>query len=106
MSRRLGSVQTPHSIQSFLSKPRQREFRKHLLAWYDLHRRDLPWRANRDPYRIWLSEIMLQQTRVAAVIEHYQDSCGVFPRCRSWQQRARRRCSRSGAGLAITAVRE
>ena len=79
MSRRLGSVQTPHSIQSFLSKPRQREFRKHLLAWYDLHRRDLPWRANRDPYRIWLSEIMLQQTRVAAVIDHYQEFLRRFP---------------------------
>jgi A/G-specific adenine glycosylase len=79
MSRRLGSVQTPHSIQSFLSKPRQREFRKHLLAWYDLHRRDLPWRASRDPYRIWLSEIMLQQTRVAAVIAHYQEFLQRFP---------------------------
>jgi A/G-specific adenine glycosylase len=79
MSRSLRSVKTPHSIQSFLSKPRQREFRKHLLAWYDLHRRDLPWRSSRDPYRIWLSEIMLQQTRVAAVIEHYQEFLRRFP---------------------------
>ena len=68
-----------HSIQSFLSKPRQRQFRKHLLAWYDLHRRDLPWRANRDPYRVWLSEIMLQQTRVSAVIEYYQEFLRRFP---------------------------
>ncbi|MGA8502667.1 MAG: A/G-specific adenine glycosylase [Candidatus Sulfotelmatobacter sp.] len=51
----------------------QRKFRRRLLAWYERHRRDLPWRANRDPYRVWLSEIMLQQTRVAAVIEHYQE---------------------------------
>ncbi len=43
------------------------------------HRRDLPWRANRDPYRVWLSEIMLQQTRVAAVIEHYQEFLRRFP---------------------------
>ena len=46
-----------------------REFRGRLLAWYAAHRRDLPWRRTRDPYRIWVSEIMLQQTRVAAVLE-------------------------------------
>ena len=51
-----------------------------LLAWFDLHKRDLPWRQDRDPYRIWLSEVMLQQTRVAAVIDHYRKiSCGAFP---------------------------
>jgi A/G-specific adenine glycosylase len=55
------------------------KFRRRLLAWYDRHRRDLPWRANRDPYRVWLSEIMLQQTRVAAVIEHYQAFLRRFP---------------------------
>src|SRR5208282_382012 len=54
-------------------------FRRRLLAWYDRHRRDLPWRANRDPYPVWLSEIMLQQTRVAAVIEHYQEFLVRFP---------------------------
>jgi len=42
------------------------------LSWYDEHKRDLPWREDRDPYRVWLSEIMLQQTRVAAVLEHYR----------------------------------
>jgi A/G-specific adenine glycosylase len=57
----------------------QRKFRRRLLAWYERHRRDLPWRANRDPYRVWLSEIMLQQTRVAAVIEHYQEFLRRFP---------------------------
>jgi len=43
-----------------------------LLAWYDGHKRTLPWRENRDPYRIWVSEIMLQQTRVAAVLPYYE----------------------------------
>ena len=38
-----------------------------LLRWYETHRRDLPWRHTKDPYRIWISEIMLQQTRVEAV---------------------------------------
>jgi A/G-specific adenine glycosylase len=47
-------------------------FRRALLRWYDEHRRDLPWRDTRDAYRIWLSEIMLQQTRVAAVLEYYR----------------------------------
>ena len=42
-------------------------------------RRDLPWRTNRDPYRVWLSEIMLQQTRVAAVIAHYHEFLRRFP---------------------------
>lgn len=57
----------------------QKKFGLRLLAWYDLHRRDLPWRASRDPYRVWLSEIMLQQTRVAAVIEHYRKFLRRFP---------------------------
>ena len=42
-----------------------------LLPWYDLHKRDLPWRQTRDPYPIWVSEIMLQQTRVEAVKGYY-----------------------------------
>jgi A/G-specific adenine glycosylase len=54
-------------------------FRRALLRWYHLHQRDLPWRHNRDPYRIWLSEIMLQQTRVAAVLEHYRAFLERFP---------------------------
>jgi len=57
----------------------EQNFRKHLLAWYDAHARDLPWRETRDPYRVWLSEIMLQQTRVAAVIAHYQEFLRRFP---------------------------
>ena len=41
-----------------------------LLTGYDIHKRVLPWRGIRDPYRIWVSEIMLQQTRVQAVLEY------------------------------------
>jgi A/G-specific adenine glycosylase len=54
-------------------------FRRALLRWYDRNRRDLPWRESRDPYRIWLSEIMLQQTRVAAVLVHYRIFLERFP---------------------------
>ena len=50
-----------------------------LLAWYAGHRRDLPWRHTRDPYRIWVSEIMLQQTRVAAVIPYYERWMAALP---------------------------
>lgn len=45
--------------------------RRSLAAWYEAGKRDLPWRQTRDPYSIWISEIMLQQTRVAAVIPYY-----------------------------------
>jgi A/G-specific adenine glycosylase len=54
----------------------KRSVSEDLLAWYDIHRRELPWRAKQgeacDPYRVWLSEIMLQQTTVAAVTPYYR----------------------------------
>jgi A/G-specific adenine glycosylase len=56
-----------------------RALRSSLLDWYDAHRRELPWRGDADPYRIWVSEIMLQQTRVAAVLEHYARWMERFP---------------------------
>ncbi len=55
------------------------KFRSRLLAWYDASRRELPWRDTRDPYKIWISEIMLQQTRVAAVLEYYRRFLVRFP---------------------------
>ncbi len=54
-------------------------FRKQLLSWYDVLKRDLPWRDTSDPYRIWISEIMLQQTRVAAVLGFYERFLERFP---------------------------
>ena len=53
--------------------------RRQLLAWYEENRRDLPWRRDPDPYAIWVSEVMLQQTRVAVVVERYQEFMGRFP---------------------------
>jgi A/G-specific adenine glycosylase len=53
--------------------------RGRLLEWYERSRRDLPWRRNRDPYAIWVAEIMLQQTRVAVVVERYQAFMARFP---------------------------
>ena len=57
----------------------QKQFRESLLKWFKDYQRDLPWRKNRDPYRIWISEIMLQQTRVAAVIPYYEKFLARFP---------------------------
>ncbi|MDX2150092.1 MAG: A/G-specific adenine glycosylase [Bryobacteraceae bacterium] len=64
-----------------MSAPRTavQEFRRALLDWYRAVRRPLPWRETRDPYRVWLSEIMLQQTRVAAALPYYQRFLERFP---------------------------
>ncbi len=53
--------------------------RGRLLAWYAEYARDLPWRKSADPYAIWVSEIMLQQTRVAVVVDRYQKFMQRFP---------------------------
>ena len=50
-----------------------------LLRWYDRHKRDLPWRRTRDPYAIWVSETMLQQTQVATVLPYYHRFMEAFP---------------------------
>jgi A/G-specific adenine glycosylase len=63
----------------FLKSTDLNRFRDALLGWYRRNRRDLPWRRTLDPYAIWVSEIMLQQTRVAAVIAHYNRFLKRFP---------------------------
>lgn len=50
-----------------------------LLAWFRLHRRPLPWRTDRDPYRVWVAEVLLQQTRVAQAIPYYERFLRAFP---------------------------
>jgi A/G-specific adenine glycosylase len=55
------------------------EFRQQLMRWFRLNARDLPWRQTRDPYRIWVSEVMLQQTRVATVVARYTQFIQRFP---------------------------
>lgn len=59
---------------------RIRRLRRSLLSWFDQNKRDLPWRGVSDPYRIWLSEIMLQQTQVERVIPYYERFVEHFPR--------------------------
>src|ERR1700758_64843 len=72
MADSLGKRDSGHAQRNGIIRPK-------LLAWYDAHARELPWRESRDPYRVWVSEIMLQQTRVAAVIEHYHEFLRRFP---------------------------
>jgi A/G-specific adenine glycosylase len=65
------------------SGPDLRAFRRKLLQWFGEFQRALPWRENKDPYRVWLSEIMLQQTRVTAVIPYYEKFLREFPTVRA-----------------------
>jgi A/G-specific adenine glycosylase len=58
-------------------------FSKLLLQWYDRNARDLPWRRSSDPYHIWISEIMLQQTTVKAVLGYYERWLKEFPDIRT-----------------------
>jgi A/G-specific adenine glycosylase len=63
---------------------RNNSFSRRVLAWYEAHgRKSLPWKSRRDPYRIWVSEIMLQQTQVATVIPYFKRFMARFPSVRS-----------------------
>ncbi|MEL7496736.1 MAG: A/G-specific adenine glycosylase [Planctomycetota bacterium] len=69
----------PKLLKSAAAK---QKFQHALLDWFDEHQRDLPWRRNRTPYRIWISEIMLQQTQVATVVDYYRKFVNRFPSVR------------------------
>jgi A/G-specific adenine glycosylase len=58
-------------------------FQAQMLAWFRAYQRDLPWRRSRDPYSIWVAEVMLQQTRIAAVMPYYQRFLARFPKVQS-----------------------
>lgn len=62
-----------------LHKMSNRGFSKKIIQWYEENKRDLPWRQTTDPYKIWLSEIILQQTRVAQGLPYYQRFVKTFP---------------------------
>ena len=82
-----------------LTGPPLARFRKKLLAWFASSRRDLPWRRSKDPYRIWLSEIMLQQTRVATVVPFYQRFLEHFPTVQALARASEEEVLRFWAGL-------
>ena len=74
-------------------------FRKKLLAWYDENKRDLPWRRSKNPYHIWVSEIMLQQTRVDTVIPYYERFLEWFPTVESLANAPEERLLKAWEGL-------
>ena len=78
---------------------RKTAFQRKLLAWYRVNQRELPWRGTRDPYRIWLSEVMLQQTRVAAVVDYYRRFLRRFPTVRALARAPEHEVLKQWAGL-------
>ena len=62
-----------------LSKINVKSFSKDLIAWYDINKRSLPWRNTNDPYKIWLSEIILQQTKIAQGLPYYINFVNEYP---------------------------
>ena len=79
------------------------QLRARLLRWYARHRRRLPWRGTRDPYRVWLSEVMLQQTRVVAAIPYYRAFLRAFPTVRALASATQQQVLRVWAGLGYYA---
>ena len=79
-TRKARPVRVPHPASPVPDTPSSSlvDVAPRLLAWYGKAGRDLPWRRTRDPYRVWLSEIMLQQTGVVAVISYYERFLGRF----------------------------
>ena len=84
---------------------RRAELVRRLAAWFMASRRDLPWRHTRDPYAIWVSEVMLQQTRVKTVLDYYPRFFARIRPSRSWPRPTWPRCSARGAGSDTTGGR-
>src|SRR5207244_857752 len=77
----------------------RRRFRQRLLRWFDREQRTLPWRGESDPYRILLSEIMLQQTRVAVVEDRYRRFLHQFPDMQQLAQASKESVLAAWSGL-------
>lgn len=74
-------------------------FAHQLITWYQIHQRPLPWRETKDPYKIWLSEIILQQTRVAQGLPYYQKFVTAFPTIKALANASEQRVLRLWQGL-------
>jgi A/G-specific adenine glycosylase len=84
---------------TFPSESWLRSFRRRMLGWFARNARDLPWRRTRDPYAVWLSEIMLQQTQVATVIAYFNRFIKTFPDVRRLAAAKEERVLRLWEGL-------
>src|SRR5918997_6750060 len=98
--RRTGRRSSP---RGGVSAGRGAEFGRRLRAWYRRHARDLPWRRTRDPYRILVSELMLQQTQVSRVVTRYAEFLETFPTLHDVARARPKRVMEAWAGLGYYA---
>jgi A/G-specific adenine glycosylase len=89
----------PSRTRIQLNPKRRRWFRRRLLNWYSSNQRHLPWRKTKDPYRIWISEVMLQQTQVLTVVPYYLDFLKVYPTIKHLAEANTQQLLRIWAGL-------
>ncbi len=73
-----------NELERHLKKVNKDQFQQDLVSWFKKEQRDLPWRKDSDPYRVWVSEIMLQQTRVDTVIPYYEKFMETYPTIESF----------------------
>src|SRR5215831_8043741 len=94
---------TSTETETEIDPARRREFSRRLRAWFRSHGRDLPWRRTRDPYRVLVSELMLQQTQVSRVVDYYERFLARFPTLDHVAEAPRRSVLKSWAGLGYYA---
>ncbi|MFZ3228832.1 MAG: A/G-specific adenine glycosylase [Pseudobdellovibrio sp.] len=94
----MNSIKTDSSLIKINSKIMARD-QAELIQWYLANRRELPWRTSKDPYRIWISEVMLQQTTVVAVIPYYEKFLARFPNLKTLASAAENEVLEYWAGL-------
>ena len=99
VSQNFTPMQQSQRMKAHLTGRARANFQRRLIAWFRKHRRELPWRASRDPYRIWVAEIMLQQTRIAAVLPYYDRFLKHFPDVESLANAPQEKVLQLWAGL-------
>lgn len=90
---------TAQPVRAALSRKTLNAVYQRLLPWFEQAQRDLPWRKQRSPYRVWVSEVMLQQTRVDAAIDYYRRFMKRYPSVRKLAEASRRDVLKSWEGL-------
>src|SRR5438128_11996571 len=102
MGPRCGPLSSPPMARKSTPK-RAADFRRRLLRWFRRHGRDLPWRRTRDPYRVLVSEFMLQQTQVSRVEAYYHRFLEQYPTVEALPARSPPWCGEAGRGWDTTA---
>ncbi|QIL45637.1 A/G-specific adenine glycosylase [Vagococcus coleopterorum] len=99
MSKQAKQVEVTPDYLAEWNEPRILQFQDDLVHWYSQRKRDLPWRLNQDPYRIWVSEIMLQQTQVITVIPYFERFMEWFPTIKDFAEAPEERILKAWEGL-------